>query len=222
MARVGIVGSGRGAVVFLAYLLKDKSVQVVGLFAQREDAPAVQPARDAGVEIVQNLDDLATRSDLDALIELTGSAEVRSKLLELKAPGVELIDSDAAKFFIERIRSGSERSLESAGVLRERFEEIRSSLTQGIRLIQEALDATEEIANETEILSINAAIEAAHAPGESGRTFAVVASQIGRVASSTKSATESIQNILESFRRQNDAIDRIAGEMVEVMKSTGL
>jgi hypothetical protein len=222
MERVGIIGAGQGAVVLLHYLLKDKNVEIVGIYSRREDAPAVQTARDNGVPLIGDMEDLARRPDLNVLFEVTGSAEVRTKLMEIKAPGVALIDSSAAGFFIERIRTAGERSIESAGLLRQRFDGIHDSLGQGITLIQEALGTTEEIANETQILSINAAIEAAHAPGESGRTFSVVASQIGRVADSTKTATEGIQRILASFKSQNDSIDRIAGEMVEAMKSNGL
>jgi methyl-accepting chemotaxis protein len=222
MEKVGIIGAGKGAVVLLHYLLKDKNVTVVGIFSRHEDSPAVQPARENGIPFIANLEDLARRADLTTLFEVTGSAEVRARLMEIKAPWAALIDSEAAGFFVERIRAAGERSLKSAGMLRERFDEIHGSLDEGIGLIQEALDATEDIANQTQILSVNAAIEAAHAPGESGRTFSVVASQIGHVAANTKTATTGIQRILASFRSQNDSIDRIAGEMVEAMKSSGL
>ena len=103
-----------------------------------------------------------------------------------------------------------------------RFDEIGASLAQGITLIQEALRATEDVATQTEVLSVNAAIEAARAQGESGRTFGVVAKEIQRVAHTTKRTTRHVGDILANFSGQAEAIRRLAEEMVAALKANGV
>jgi FixJ family two-component response regulator len=81
-----------------------------------------------GVEILPSLDALATKADLDVIIEVTGREDVRATLQELKPPSVDFIDSAAARFFIQRIQNSSNRSLDTANNVRLRFDEIGASL----------------------------------------------------------------------------------------------
>lgn len=60
------------------------------------------------------------------------------------------------------------------------------------------LDLITEIAQETHILSLNAAIEAA-AAGDRGRRFAVVAEEVRRLAQQTRESVDSVRGLLEEF-----------------------
>ena len=86
-----------------------------------------------------------------------------------------------------------------------------------VNLINDAISIIDQIAFQTNILSLNAAVEAATA-GEAGKGFAVVAQEVRNLASRSAEAAKEIKSIVENAtRKANDGKD-IANNMIEGYK----
>ena len=90
------------------------------------------------------------------------------------------------------------------------MEEINAQITS----INEAITVIDQIAFQTNILSLNAAVEAATA-GEAGKGFAVVAAEVRNLATRSAEAAKEIKSLVESATKKADDGKNIANEMIK-------
>jgi methyl-accepting chemotaxis protein len=151
-----------------------------------------------------------------------GAAETATAVTETTAT-VEQV-KQTAQLSSEKARSVSESALRSAQVsqvgtkavdeaiggmdrIRHQMESIADSimrLSEQRQAIGEIISTVSDLAEQSNLLAVNAAIEAAKA-GEQGRGFAVVAQEVKRLAEQSKQATLQVRGILSDIEKATTA-----------------
>lgn len=107
-------------------------------------------------------------------------------------------------------KQGVDSTIYQIGILSNKLvesETVVNDLAKDSETIGSVLDVIRGIAEQTNLLALNAAIEAARA-GEQGRGFAVVADEVRTLASRTQESTKEIENIIGSLQsRTKDIVD---------------
>ena len=110
-------------------------------------------------------------------------------------------------------------SAENAGKSRENMAELTVAMERIMNTskeIENIIGTIEDIASQTNLLSLNASIEAARA-GEAGKGFAVVADQIGKLASDSAQSAVMTKELIEKSLEEIDKGNQIVEDAVNVI-----
>ena len=156
----------------------------------------------------------------DGATDQAGAVEELTATIE----NVSNIADESADTSVEAANSSKE-SAEEAVKSRQEMDELvaaMSRITATSKEIEKIIATIEEIASQTNLLSLNASIEAARA-GEAGRGFAVVAQQVGKLAAdSAQSAVMTrtlVSKSLEEITVGNDIAQRTMEAIADVLES---
>jgi len=163
---------------------------------------------------------MATQTNTQASSVATASEEASQNVQAVAAAAEELSASiDEISQQVTQTQSivaaASERTKESDNKI--------ASLAEAAQKIGEVISLIQDIAEQTNLLALNATIEAARA-GEAGKGFAVVASEVKELATQTAKATDAISEQITQIQVETETsvegIRAIAATMTEVSEST--
>ena len=166
---------------------------VTQIASAAEELSAVTEQTSAGV----NSQKVETDQVATAMHEMTATVQEVARNAEQASQAAAAADGEAregdkvvgeAITQIERLASEVARSTEAMGLLQQESDKIGS-----------VMDVIKAVAEQTNLLALNAAIEAARA-GEAGRGFAVVADEVRGLAQRTQKSTEEIEGLVAALQ----------------------
>ena len=160
-----------------------------------------------------------TESVATSMNELSASAQEVSRNAENVAAAVHDADDEARNGY-QVVTKAVSAINELEGEV-ELASEVMSNLQHESENIGTVLDVIKGIAEQTNLLALNAAIEAARA-GEQGRGFAVVADEVRTLAGRTQQSTQEIQSMIESLQSgTTEAVDVMVRSREKTKQSVG-
>ncbi|WP_126993428.1 methyl-accepting chemotaxis protein [Thermosipho globiformans] len=165
----------------------------------------------------------ATQNMSASIEEVTSGVEEVAASVQTVSKAAEQL-SERSEQVAEAVKEGDKaiekiaQMIKEARGMGEETVSVVDDLSNQVKNIGVILEAINSIAEQTNLLALNAAIEAARA-GEAGKGFAVVADEIRKLAEESKNATTKIGQILEQISQGAIKADEATKRVVELVEN---
>lgn len=175
----------------------ERQVTILSAGAER-NARASKAIGDRAGDFDRRMDEQA------AMVREAGAAIEQMSASIAAVSGIGSERKTAAEALLIKARDGGERLEEMIG-------SFKNGVVQRLLSIREITDIIKGISSQINLLSMNAAIEAAHA-GDAGRGFSVVADEIRKLAESSQDSVKSIESTIREIGASADETSTAADE----------
>ena len=172
--------------------------------------------------IAASVSDLAEKSGINTQQILSAMQDLATTVSSVaaKIEYVSVLTNNASELSEKGKEAAGQADRGMGGIIQSSsaIEKMNQEMNQQMEEIGRIVDIISSIADETNLLALNAALEAARA-GDAGLGFAVVASEVKELASESQKSAENIARIISALQKKSvDMADAVNKSLTEVKK----